>query len=322
MTDVNLQLPRRPFVQAGEIKALDRDMTVIVSAETRLAAVQTRLAEFNQWLAVDGAAANTIGALVEQNSTGPLRLGFGGWRDQLLGVQFLNGRGELITAGGRTMKNVAGYDLTKFMVGAHGVFGKIETVTARTYRLPAGAVHARFAPDIGIINKLLPTPLKPQWAMLTSEALWCGYLADPAALSFYRSRLSEAGAAEVVERSLTEDVEFRQSIWGRWAKGNSTFRASVPPVKITQFVEAAELKDWAADPAFGIVVGESSPERFALLRTAATSAGGKVVVRQLKGDGDLAMDISTIPVERQIIERLKHAFDPDGRLTALPWQTP
>ena len=64
----------------------------------------------------DGAT-KALGRLVEHNSSGPLRLGYGAWRDLLLGCQFHNGRGELITAGGRTVKNVAGYDLTKFMVG-------------------------------------------------------------------------------------------------------------------------------------------------------------------------------------------------------------
>ena len=86
----------------------------------------------------------TVGQLVEINSTGPLRLGYGAWRDLLLGAQFTNGRGELITAGGRTVKNVAGYDLTKFMVGQRGVFGKLVTITTRMYKQPAGAIVATF----------------------------------------------------------------------------------------------------------------------------------------------------------------------------------
>ena len=73
---------------------------------------------------------NSWALALEMNSTGPLRLGFGAWRDLLLGAQFYNGRGELITAGGRTVKNVAGYDLTKFMVGQRGVFGRLLTLTA------------------------------------------------------------------------------------------------------------------------------------------------------------------------------------------------
>jgi glycolate oxidase FAD binding subunit len=314
--------PHHPFVPPGEIQILQRDMTVICSAEVTLRTVQEQLTPLQQWLAIDGAPDTSIGRLVERDSTGALRLGFGGWRDQMLGVQFLNGKSELITAGGRTMKNVAGYDLTKFMVGGHGIFGKLVTITARSYRLPSGAVHARFAPDAAMVNQLLPTPLKPQWLMLTPEALWCGYLADPAALTFYRSRVAEAGAAEIADRSLAEDVEFRQSAWGRWADGNDTYRASVPLTKIRQFADEASLKEWTADPAFGIVIGRTSPDHWKAIRAAAAAVGGTVLFRRaVDDDQSAAIDISTNPVERQIIERLKHAFDPGGQLAPLPWQT-
>ena len=60
----------------------------------------------------------------------------------MLGCQFRIATGERITAGGRTMKNVAGYDLTKFMVGQGGVFGQVETIVTRTYRRPSGAPGA------------------------------------------------------------------------------------------------------------------------------------------------------------------------------------
>src|SRR5690349_19494161 len=91
------------------------DMTAVIPADVTLSSVQRELSRHNQWLAIDGPPDATIGRLVEMNSSGPLRLGYGAWRDVLLGAQFQNGRGELITAGGLTLKNVAGYDLTKFM---------------------------------------------------------------------------------------------------------------------------------------------------------------------------------------------------------------
>src|SRR5438132_12449773 len=141
-----------------------RDMTVTISADVTLSAAQAKLAEFNQWLAVDGDVQSALGELVENNSTGPLRLGYGGWRDLLLGVQFLNGRSELITAGGRTVKNVAGYDLTKFMVGQRGVFGRLLTLTTRTYKRPEGAILAAFPPRPKLMNRLIPSPARPQWA--------------------------------------------------------------------------------------------------------------------------------------------------------------
>src|SRR5688572_11219678 len=165
-----------PLVPPGGIECHERDMTVTVSADVALSALQRRLGEMAQWLPVDGDPQATVGRLVEGNSTGPLRLGYGAWRDLLLGCQFHNGLGELITAGGRTVKNVAGYDLTKFMVGQHGVFGRVVTITVRTYRKPEAALLATFAPDVRRLNALLTTPARPQWSVLTSDALLCGYL--------------------------------------------------------------------------------------------------------------------------------------------------
>src|SRR5690349_18029344 len=130
---------RTPLVPPGGLDLHTRDMTATFSADVTLADVQAHLAKLQQWLPIDGDPLWTIGRLVETNSTGPLRLGYGAWRDLLLGCQFENGRGELITAGGRTVKNVAGYDLTKFMVGQNGAFGRLVTITARTYLRPASA---------------------------------------------------------------------------------------------------------------------------------------------------------------------------------------
>src|SRR5882757_3137583 len=160
---------RAPLVPPGGMDLQARDMTATFSADVTLAEAQRKLAEIGQWLAVDGDTSWTLGRLVETNSTGPLRLGYGAWRDLLLGCQFLNGRGQLITAGGRTVKNVAGYDLTKFMVGQGGVFGRIVTISARTHLRPAGAILARFPADVWQVNRLLPTPCRPQWAALTRE---------------------------------------------------------------------------------------------------------------------------------------------------------
>src|SRR6478735_6813685 len=145
MSDVLQRPPREPLVPPGGFELFARDMTATFSADCTLRLAQEKLGEIGQWLPVDGDPDATLGSLVERNSSGPLRLGFGAWRDLLLGAQFTNGRGELISAGGRTVKNVAGYDLTKFMVGQRGVFGTLVSITTRTYKLPAGAILATFA---------------------------------------------------------------------------------------------------------------------------------------------------------------------------------
>jgi len=264
-----------------------RDMTATIAADVTLGDVQTAMAEQNQWLPIDGDPSRPLGELIEHNSTGPLRLGYGAWRDLLLGVQFINHRDELITAGGRTVKNVAGYDLTKLMVGQHGQLGKIVTLTARTYRRPAGAVVATFPPNLSLVQDLLPTPLKPQWMLLSADALTCGYLGDDLALNFYRVKLAEAKPLSIHARTLAADIAERTE---RFRGG---VRVSVPPTKVQEFVTAASLHGWIADPVFGIVLCDTADVE--ALRDIAKRVGGSVVTPAGQ-------------IEEPVLRRLQSAF--------------
>ena len=144
---------RQPLVPPGGADLHARDMSATFAADVTLRAAQQRLAELGQWLPIDGDPDLPLGTLVERNSTGPLRLGYGALaRPAARACSSPTAEGELITAGGRTVKNVAGYDLTKFMVGSHGVFGRLVTITTRTYRRPDRALVARFRPDVALVR--------------------------------------------------------------------------------------------------------------------------------------------------------------------------
>ena len=304
---------RQPLVAPGAIDHHVGDMTATVAADVPLRRVQETVAAAGQWLPVDGDPERSIGELVEGNSTGPLRLGYGAWRDLLLGAQFRNGPGELITAGGRTVKNVAGYDLTKFMVGQGGVFGKIETITTRLYKRPAGAIVARFAPNARLIGRLLPSTARPQWALLTADALLCGYVGDERTLEFYESTLAvEHKPGGIERRTLEQDIEHRGRLW------RGDFRVAVPPAKVSEFLAVAGPTIWAADPAFGIVVGDAggNEER---IRGAAQALGGTATFARRDGAGGPLVDVPSA-AQRALLERLKQAFDPANRLAPLPWQ--
>lgn len=315
MSSEHKRPPREPYVAPGGLELLERDMTAVLSADVPLGVVQQRLADIGQWLPIDGDPDASVGSLVDANATGPLRLGYGAWRDLLLGAQFRNGQGTLVTVGGQTVKNVAGYDLTKFMAGQRGVFGTLVTLTTRTYRQPAGAVLARFAPpDPARLGELLPSPLKPQWSVLTADALLCGYLGDERTLAFYRDRLPSVGPAEVVGRSLDDDIAHRRSLW---CFGEPrTFRASVPPAKVADFAARANLATWSADAAFGVVVGPvpDGNARAAELVKAADAVGGTVTVTDRSVDPARVTFSRHNPIESALIERLKRAFDPDAAL--------
>ena len=114
------------------------DMTVTVEAGCTIAALQQHVALRGQRLALDplwpGRA--TVGGVLATNDSGPLRHAFGTARDLLLGVTVALPDGTLARAGGKVVKNVAGYDLPKLMVGAYGTLGVITRATFRLHPLP------------------------------------------------------------------------------------------------------------------------------------------------------------------------------------------
>jgi FAD/FMN-containing dehydrogenase len=303
-----------PLVTPGDALHHVADMTATASADMTLAELQLRLGEQDQWLPIDGDPRMPLGQLVEQNSTGPLRLGYGAWRDLLLGAQFENGLGELITAGGQTVKNVAGYDLTKLMVGQGGVFGRVVTITMRTYRRPAAALLARFAPDGGLVSRLMTTDLRPQWAILTRDALLLGYMADAATMAHYAAGVPRLRPMSLEQRTLEQDIAHRAATWQ--SRGEVRYRASVPPPHIERFAQAAGAAEWLADAAFGIVLGSCERDACDKVSAAASQAGGSAHFWQ--ADGTL-LGASVGENERKLLERLKEAFDPHGRLAPLPW---
>jgi FAD/FMN-containing dehydrogenase len=305
--------PDRTILTApGTIDHHVADLTATISGDVALATVQDTLGTMGQWLPIDGDPEMPVGQLIETNSTGPLRLGYGAWRDLLLGVQFHDGRGELITAGGRTVKNVAGYDLTKFMVGQRGVFGRLVTVTVRTWRRPAGAVLATFPPDQRLVNRLLPTVARPQWTLLTRDALLGGYMGDERTLAYYSEALPRWSPRSLERRTLEADIEHRANLWR-----DRAFRAAVPPARLHEFVSAIHLGDWVADAAFGVVLGDGAEP--AAVRAAAAHLSGNVTFNtDAAGNERFDFDVPPGP-RRDLLERLKRAFDPENRLEPLPW---
>ena len=79
---------------------------------------------------------HTVGGLAALAACGPERLRYGAPRDLLLGLKFISGTGDLISAGGRVVKNVAGYDLTRLLVGSAGTLGLITELTFRVSSVP------------------------------------------------------------------------------------------------------------------------------------------------------------------------------------------
>jgi glycolate oxidase FAD binding subunit len=114
------------------------DLTLTAGAGTTLAEVREATAKHGQWLALDpyGSDDGTLGATLATASAGPLATAFGTPRDLTLGVEVVTGRGVIARGGGRVVKNVAGFDLTRLFVGSWGTLGVITEVTCRLHARP------------------------------------------------------------------------------------------------------------------------------------------------------------------------------------------
>ncbi len=149
------------------------DMTVTVEAGMKLADLQALLWAKGQFLPIDPRFVSqgaTIGGVIATADGGSLRHRYGGVRDALLGVTFARSDGALVQAGGRVVKNVAGYDLMKLMTGSYGTLGVMTQVTLRTYPVQAaaqtwvltGTTQALESVAQELFNSVL-TPLAVDW---------------------------------------------------------------------------------------------------------------------------------------------------------------
>lgn len=130
-----------------------RDLTITVEAGVTMEKLQETLAAENQWLPIDIPLMSTIGGAIACDVSGPRRYGYGTLRDYIIGITVVNDRGEECKAGGRVVKNVAGYDMMKLHTGALGTLGVITQVTLRVKPRPE-AFGMVVAPNVS--GKALP----------------------------------------------------------------------------------------------------------------------------------------------------------------------
>jgi glycolate oxidase FAD binding subunit len=128
--DVMLDMQRLNRVVAHE----HGDLTATIEAGAALRDVNQALARHRQWLPLDPPFADqaTIGGILATNDSGPLRHRYGTPRDLVIGIQLATTDGKLAKAGGRVVKNVAGYDLSKLVTGS---FGSLAAIVSATFKL-------------------------------------------------------------------------------------------------------------------------------------------------------------------------------------------
>jgi glycolate oxidase FAD binding subunit len=143
VSDVSQAVRDGATVADLDLSALNRvleheagDLTCTVEAGLRLSALQTRLAEHGQMLALDPPGDPTIGACIAGDLHGPRSHRYGRMRDLLLGVTVVLGDGLVASSGGKVVKNVAGYDLGKLFCGSRGTLGVVCRASLRLHPSP------------------------------------------------------------------------------------------------------------------------------------------------------------------------------------------
>ena len=147
-----------PKISLRELKGIveyePSEFTFTALAGTTILEIDAALRERGQYLPFDPMlvrAGATVGGTVAAGLNGPGRFRFGGLRDFILGVKFIDGLGRLLRLGGKVVKNAAGFDVPKFMVGSLGRFGMLTEITFKVFPRPVATLSLRLAVD-GLAN--------------------------------------------------------------------------------------------------------------------------------------------------------------------------
>jgi FAD/FMN-containing dehydrogenase len=308
------------------------DLVATVQAGTPFEALRRRLAEEGMWLAIDppGRPERSLGSIVATGTSGPLRHGFGPVRDHVLGCAVATGDGRLVKAGGRVVKNVAGYDLTKLQVGGFGGFGIITELHLRLRALPRADITliargtrdtlSSAARDL-VAAQILPSALELLSPALAAEAEWvlaARFLGTDAAVQSDIRRLHSEGEIAWAPVPTERTAAFWSTVARGSLAGPITFRLGVLGNGVDDTIDllAHDLDEGlvSAGPGSGMIrwTGEASVERLRGVRRAAASREIPMTLERAPWSVRRALGHFGAYREGvgQLVGRLRDSFDP------------
>ncbi len=284
------------------------ELVITVRGGTPLADVERCLAEKNQMLPFEpphfGRDA-TIGGAVATGLSGPRRMAAGAVRDFVLGAKLLDGHGNVLSFGGRVMKNVAGYDVSRALAGSLGTLGVIVEVSLKVLPRPVAEQTLRFevneAESIRRVNEWGGQPLP------ISATAWCAgelYVRLSGAAAGVRAAHAKMGGDPVREDTLLW-AELREQSHVFFQAGRGTlWRLAVPPT--TGPLDLGHtLVEWSGGQRW---VWSDAPAE--TIRARAENAGGHAT--RFRGGDRRATFHPLSPALSAIHRRLKAEFDPAG----------
>jgi len=321
----------------GVISYEPTELVVTVGTGTPLHELEALLAEKGQYLPFEpphfnwsGNTTATVGGMVASGLAGPARASAGGVRDYVLGLKLINGLGEHLTFGGQVMKNVAGYDVSRLMVGARGTLGLLTEVSLKVLPMPPAEATLCFVLEQAEALEHLhrwggePLPLNASnWVMDDSDT------AKPAQPSLYvRLRGAIAAVEAACQRMLSEvpgqrlDNAQTAPDWSLCRNQQLPFftaerlpddvlwRLSVPQTAPVLALPSQPLIDWHGALRWVWAPLAAQVE----LQAVAREAGGRASVFVAPGGSAGAANALRPDSEvlQAISQRLKASFDPQG----------
>jgi glycolate oxidase FAD binding subunit len=313
------------------------DMTVIVEAGCLVANLQKTLAQHGQRLALDPLWPEraTIGGILSTNDSGSLRARYGSLRDLIIGITVALPDGTLAKSGGKVVKNVAGYDLSKLFTGALGTLGVIVQAIFRLHPLPRESRSLSFSGTPQSLNQLL---LAIQSSKLTftglqlraekgSAQLDVRFDGTSAGIEAQVKQVQQIAGAVAASDAPANTWTSHQAIWDGAAPALIA-KFSVLPAQFAAVCALAERSAGTQSLAWKVVVqsvgagyvrleGAEPALRTALLtlRDELAKMGGTLVALGCPVAVKRGLDVWGPPSDAQpLMVRIKQRFDPDGTL--------
>jgi len=336
---------------AGVVSYQPEELVLTAGPASPLAEIEALLRDNNQMLAfepqdwgwvLDGASnPGTLGGAVMVSSNGPRRFKAGAVRDHLLGFNGVSGRGEAFKAGGKVVKNVTGYDLSKMITGSYGTLAALSEVTlkvlpapAKTYTLlvygldtkPALQLMRAVAGTAYEVSGLALVPAKVaaesavDYVSSKHQSVVAIRVEGPGVSVSHRLQALRAFVTSALE---TEELHSHNSaqFWSEIrdvtllpAEGGSVWRVSIPPSDAASVISSCRPDHWVADWAGGVVwmhFDRASADQGDAVRASIRNGGQATLVR---GPADLrAATPAFQPLEpglQLLNQRVKENYDP------------
>jgi glycolate oxidase FAD binding subunit len=300
-----------------------QDMTCSVEAGSTWAALQSGLAQHGQFVALDPLWPEkaTVAGIVATNDSGALRQRYGGLRDLIIGMTVVLADGTIARTGGKVVKNVAGYDLHKLMIGAFGTLGVVTSVNFRLHSIPRSTQSFTVsATSVEALGRVMMAMLHAQLSTVAIQLRGGvdGFDLDIQLASLPEVLETQAGALEMLAQG--EGLRLRaaaENVWSarqRLLDADVVCKGTMLPSEIARF--AARVQGAGGESvtqAGGIMIAGfpvAAAAKVLELRRELEAGGGSLMILQQPAQSKLDC-WGMLPDSFSLMKEIKGRFDPE-----------